>query len=264
MNTAAETLGAARFSRGIGDVDACLQLSAAAGRQATFEHDWDTLYWSAETVGRMYMGRNEPEEAEGHYGHALDLAKMHGLSHLCGGALHDLALSVREQGDSTRFRELAGKAFVAYHESDPRNPCVVGLMADVATHAFNVDPDDKEKAAHALQSWRPVPTTMRTPLYHVSAAANAMVCAAALGWQQRYKAASEDLDRYLFKMPDNEGVAYVLSFAASGALKAGDFERAAGLCDAAVRIGTERDEDVPVQQAKALRDSALAERPISA
>lgn len=260
MNTAAETLDRARFASGIGDVQACLSLSDAALHQAGFEHNAEIAYRAAEVPGRMYIGRGEPREAVAHYRHALDVVLMHGLTPHLGGAYHDLALATRECGDRQQFREMAGTAFRLYHDVNPRDSCITGILADMASDAFERDPNDKDKARACLEQWRCVPASMRTLRYHLAAAANQMQCAAALGWRQRYLSASEALDTYLAALPNGEAAALTLAFAGEAALKMGDFARAFELANTAERVGVERDEPVPVEQAIALREAALAEQ----
>jgi len=264
VQTALDTVQMARFARGIGDVPACLSLSDAAVRQAGDERYPDAAYVAAEVPGRMYMGRNEPREAEAHYRYALDLVRLYNLRNRLGGALHDLALAVREKGDYAQFRALSSEAFERYHEHNPRDPCITGLLADVAAGAFERDPGNREKASAALAAWRPVPVSMKTPRYHMAAAAQQMVTAAALGLGSSYRYASNALDWYVLDMPDREAVAMTLVYAAGGSLMHGDFHRAAELAREAERIAVLREETTVAEQAREVLNAALAERPMSA
>lgn len=259
MKTALETVEAARFARGIGDVDACLRLSSCAVRQAEFEHDPETAYFAAEVVGRMYMGRGEPKEAVAHYRYALDILLMHGNTIRLGGAYHDLALAVRESGDRAQFKELAATSFHLYYDVNPRNPCISGLLADRACDNFERNPDDLECADAAWNAWRAVPASMRTPHYRLTAAAHQMRASAVLRSPKRYAKACEALNVFLAEMPDGESVSLILAYAAGGALQMRDFRRAADIAECAIRRGEARGESVPVEDARAVLDAALRE-----
>jgi len=264
MLTAMETVEMARFARGVGDVAGCVSLSDSAVRQATQEHHPDAAYMAAEVPGRMFMGRGEPREAIAHYRYALDLARLHNLKNRLGGAVHDLALAVRETGDGAQFRRLAAEAFEHYSHSNPRDPCLTGLLADVAQDAFDRHPNDREKASAALQAWRGIPVCMKTVRYHMAAAAQQMVASATLGIRSRYDSAAEALDAYRLDMPDHEAVAMTFAYAARGALAMMDFEGAAYLCEIAIREGDAREESVPAEEARGVLADALAERNIFA
>ena len=256
-----ETVRAARFARGIGDVEGCIQLSDSAVRHAQFEHDFETAYLAAEVPGRMRMGRGEYRDAEAHYRYALDLLLMHARppEARLAGAYHDLALAVRETGDRRQFKVLAAKAFTLYDSSNPRNPCITGLLADLATDDLERHPGDRDHANASLAAWKAVPASMRTPHYRLTAAAHQMRCSAILGLHGVYDVGRGALNRFLAEMPDGESVSLILTYAGGGALAMRDFRGAAEIAECAIRRGTERGESVPVEEARAVLDAATAE-----
>jgi len=260
MGESAQTIAMARLARGIGDVTACITLSDSAVQQATFEHDHVSAYLAAEVPGRMYMGRSEPRLAEAHYRYALDLLLMHGDEAHLGGAYHDLSLAVREAGDRKMFKDLSALAFRYYHERNPRDPGITGLLADRACDEFERNPADRDCAYACLNAWKAVPASMRTPHYRLTAAAHQMRASAVLGYRKRYADAADALGRFLAEMPDGEAVALILSFAARGALMMHDFKRAGELAEHAERKAVERGEAVPLEDARAVLDAAKGER----
>lgn len=259
MKSAAATLERARFARSIGDAGACLHIADATTRQAEFEHDYETLYWAAEVPGRMYMGRGEYALAAVHYRDALDRLLRHGPTGRLAGAYHDLALAEREAGNRALFRQHATRAHTLYRRTNPDDPCLTGLYADVASDDWEREPANPDRAVAAFAAWREVPPRMRTPHYRLTAAAQQMATAAAVpDLRGRYQAAAHALDLFLSQMLDGESVALILAYAATASLGMHDFERAAALADIAERTAIGRDEAIPAAWAGEIRGAAVA------
>lgn len=260
MRTASATLERARFARGIGDVDACLRVSEATMRQAQFEHDYETLYWAAEVPGRMYMGRGEPHLAIPHYRDALDRVLMHGPIRRLAGAYHDLALAEREAGNRALFREHAVTAYSLYRDTNPEDPGLIGLQADMASDDWERDPDNPDRAVSAYDAWRKVPASMRTPHYKLAAAAQQMATCVVLDLRLCYDAGARALELFRSQMPNAESVALILTYAARGSLAMRDFELAANLAERAEHTATLREEMAVREQAAEVKEAAYAER----
>lgn len=261
MRTATETLEAARDARSAGEVDRCLLLSAAAQSLATDEHDTDTAFLAACVPGRLYLSRAEPEEAVPFYREALEVALSGGRTIRLPQIYHDLYLACRDSGSfDAPAKRYCATAFELYHDLNPRQPRLAGLMADQAEARFMARPCP-ETAADALQQWRALPTSLQGAAERFFAGCNAMVSAAWLGLHTRYRGGVETMSAAMEELSGHEGVALGLSHAATGSLKIGDYPRALRLAESAVRIARERGEGIVEARAAEVRDAALAERP---
>jgi len=258
MLTAVEVLSEARSARSAGDVEGCLLQSAAALGFAVDAHDAQTAFLAACMPGRMYLNRGEPENAESHFRHGLDIALYGGLAQRLPEVYHDLFVVARDRGDEGARRYHAC-AMELYLDTNGNNRRISALVADAAESRFMRRPC-AETAGDALQAWRSVPASIETPLERLIAGCSMMVSAAYLGIACRYKDGGELVTGAFPRLVDYEGVALALAYGAAGAVKARDFLRASYMAAEAVRIAVVRGEGVAEARAREVLGMALAER----
>lgn len=263
MRTAVETLAAARAARSAGDAEGCALLSAASLSLAQDEHDADTAFLAASTPGHFHIYRGEPELAEDHFRHGLNVALSGGLTLRLPMAYHDLHNAARESRNNESARRFFATAVELHLDLNPRNPRLTALLADAALSAF-VQRPNADTAADALQAWRAVPASLAGSSERFLSGCYMMAAAAWLGIDSRYRDGFQRIEESYPQMDSYEGASLALSFAATAATNIRDYPRAAYMAERAFSIAVARGERIAAEQARFVLDAALAERPVRA
>ncbi len=257
--SATELLEQAREARGAGDVSLCMEKVSAAVTAADQERDTLAAYHAHACAGRLYLSRCDPTGAQKHFKDALHAAGVGGLVDWLAPAYHDLYIAYREGGNEARCKRYCGTAFDLYRDFSPKHYGLTGLIADMAQAEFDLNPT-RDRAAHALQAWRPAMEALPVPHYRLAAAAHAMRAAAVLDLRSRYENAAAHLDREFSRLPHHEHAAATLVYAADACRLYRDYGRAVRLAEDAERIAEQRTEDLIRQRAVITKDKALTER----